>query len=121
MNSPLARAAVAAIACLTLAGCGSFNVNLWPFGEQKDQVRSKVPSNATAYQCTNGKRFYVRTLEDGAAVWLILSDREVRLDKTGEGRYANGSAVLDLSAGDATLAEGPATANGCKPASATAS
>lgn len=101
-----------AAAALLLSACSS--VNLWPFGEEKYQDRSKAPANSTAYQCTSGKRFYVRKLEDGAAVWLILPDREVRLNKTAESRYGNGSAVLDLSGSEASLSEGPATLSGCK-------
>jgi membrane-bound inhibitor of C-type lysozyme len=81
------------------------------------QDRSRVPANATAYQCNGGKRFYVRRLEEGAAVWLILPDREVRLAKASESRYSNGIAVLDLSGSDATLADGtPAVWSGCKAA-----
>ncbi len=110
-----ARTSLAAALGLSLAACGSFNVNLWPFGGEKHQDRSKAPANATAYQCAGGKNFYVRNLEDGA-VWLMLPDREVRLSKTGEARFANGAAVLDLSAGAATLADGPTTLKDCKAA-----
>jgi membrane-bound inhibitor of C-type lysozyme len=112
---------VAAMAlCLSLAGCGGINVNVWPFGGgEKYQDRSKAPANATAYQCDSGKGFYVRTLEDGAAVWLILPDREVRLGKVSEARYSNGIAVLELSGGNATLADGSAAGlKGCKAATA---
>lgn len=105
-----------ASAALLLSACGS--INLWPFGGDQYQERSRAPANSTAYQCAAGKRFYVRTLENGAAVWLILPDREVRLDRIGDSRYGNGIAVLDLSGGAASLSEGPATLNDCKPASA---
>ncbi len=109
----LARTSIAAALGLSLAACGSFNV--WPFGGEKLQDRSKAPANATAYQCAGGKKFYVRNLEDGA-VWLILPDREVRLSKTGDGRFANGAAALELSGGAATLADGPTTLKDCKAA-----
>ena len=105
---------IAAALALSLAACGSFSV--WPFGGgEKFQDRSQAPANATAYQCAGGKKFYVRKLEDGA-VWLILPEREVRLNKTGEGRFANGAAALELSGGAATLADGPATLKDCKAA-----
>jgi membrane-bound inhibitor of C-type lysozyme len=115
MKNTSNRIAAMAI-CLSLAGCGGLNV--WPFGGgEKYQDRSKAPANATAYQCDSGKRFHVRTLEDGAAVWLILPDREVRLSKVSEARYSNGIAVLELSGGNATLADGSATGlKGCKAA-----
>lgn len=117
MKTGFTRAAVAAMALLSLSACSSVS-NLWPFGGEKYQDRSKAPPNSTAYQCAGGKRFYVRNLEDGAAVWLILPDREVRLDKAGASRYSNGVAVLELSGGAANLSEGPATLKDCKAATA---
>lgn len=106
-----------AAAAFLLSACSSVS-NLWPFGGEKYQDRSRAPANSTAYQCASGKRFYVRNLEDGAAVWLILPDREVRLNKTGDSRYSNGTAVLDVSGAEASLSEGPARLSGCKAASA---
>ncbi len=107
------------LASLLLPGCGG--VKLWPFGSDTVQERSRTPANATEYQCAGGKRFYVRTLEGGAAVWLILPEREVRLDKlaTGSGtRYGNGIAVLEVNGSEASLADGAAVSlTGCKAAS----
>ena len=115
------RVTGAAVACISLllAGCGDINVRKYiPFGNDTPQERSRTPTNATEYQCNAGKRFYVRTLEAGAAVWLILPEREVRLNKLGAGtdqRYSNGIAVLELKGSDATLTDGAATAfTGCK-------
>lgn len=108
------------IACVAfLAGCGEMKVKAWPFGGDTVQERSRAPLNATEYRCAAGKRFHVRTL-DGGAVWLILPEREVRLDKT-EGsnpaRYSNGIAVLELNGAEATLSDGAAAAfSGCKSA-----
>ena len=109
------QATIAALAGLFLSACSS--VNLWPFGGEKLQERAKAPANSTAYQCAGGKRFYVRNIEDGA-VWVILPDREVRLNKTTDSRYSNGIAVLDIAAGEATLADGPASLKNCKAATA---
>ncbi|MDK9716020.1 MAG: MliC family protein [Sulfuritalea sp.] len=108
------------LACLSLlAGCGDINVRKYiPFTGDAPQERSRTPANATEYQCSAGKRFYVRTLEGGAAVWLILPEREVRLNKLGAGadmRYSNGIAVLEISGNTATLTDGAAaTFTGCK-------
>jgi membrane-bound inhibitor of C-type lysozyme len=103
---------------LLLSGCGSVNVNLWPFGGEGAQDRPIKPANSTEYQCNNGKRFYVRNLENGAAVWLIYPDRQVRLDKVGSGaRYSNGIAMLEIIGNEATLTDGPAISYaGCKAA-----
>lgn len=113
---PIAGAGLAAISLL-LAGCGEINVKKYlPFGSDTPQERSRTPLNSTEYQCAAGKRFYVRTLENGEAVWLILPEREVRLAKLGSGtRYSNGIAVLELNGNEATLTDGAASPfTGCK-------
>ncbi len=124
MNKLLMSMRVASLAgiSLLLSGCGGSisNVKLWPFGGDTAQERSRAPLNATEYQCAAGKRFHVRKLDGGAAVWLILPEREVRLDKT-EGstpaRYSNGIAVLELNGAEATLSDGAAAPfSGCKSA-----
>lgn len=106
------------LASLLLPGCGG--VKLWPFGSDTVHERSRTPANATEYQCAGGKRFYVRTLEGGAAAWLILPEREVRLDKlaTGSGtRYGNGVAVLEINGSEASLTDGTVSLAACKAAS----
>ncbi len=113
------------IAALTVAGsslllgaCGSMSVNLWPFGGTTEQDLSRPPPGATAYQCEGGKRLYVRYLDNGAAAWVILPEREFRLNKAASdsgARYSNGNATLDVKDGGATLADGAAvTYAGCK-------
>jgi len=118
---PITGAGLAAISLL-LAGCGDMNVRKYlPFGgDAPQQERSRTPPNSTEYQCAAGKRFYVRTLDGGAAVWLILPEREVRLNKIGSStRYSNGIAVLELSGNEATLTDGAASSfTGCKSAGA---
>lgn len=93
---------------LLAAGCGSLGV--WPFGSDEVRERSLAPANATEYRCQGGKQFYVRDLEGGKSVWVILPEREFRLDQAGAAaagkRYSNGTATLDLDAGGATLTEG---------------
>jgi membrane-bound inhibitor of C-type lysozyme len=103
------------MAALTLAGstllfgaCSSVSVNLWPFGGGKEQDVSRTPPGATAYTCEGGKRLFVRYLENGAA-WVILPEREFRLNKTTSTsgtRYSNGNATLDIKDSGATLSDG---------------
>jgi membrane-bound inhibitor of C-type lysozyme len=100
---------------IAVSACGG--VDVWPFKSDKGVERSRVPANATEYQCAANKKFYVRRLEGGTSVWLILPERELRLDRQGsEGnRYGNGVAVLDLSGSEASLTDGSAPAYaGCK-------
>lgn len=116
--------ALPAALCLSLllAGCGGSVSNLWPFGGEA-QERSRTPADATEYQCAGGKRLYVRSLENGAAAWVILPERGFRLarEEGSASRYGNGSTVLDLGGSEATLSEGGTTTfAGCKAAAAPA-
>ena len=104
-------AATAAFAVpLLVAGCGGISsVDLWPFGDGSKAERSRVPPNSTAYQCAGNKRFFLRYLDNGAAAWVILPEREFRLDRVqGEGtRYGNGKAVLTVSGDEMSLLDPP--------------
>lgn len=101
-----------------LSGCGSLNV--WPFGDQPLKERSRVPANSVEYQCPGGPRFHVRWLDGGNAAWLILPDREVRLDKAADGAgFTNGITRLDLENGTARLSDRALTLAGCKTAAQT--
>jgi len=103
----------AVILVLLLPGCGG--TKLWPFGGEGEARQSKVPANATAYQCDGGKRFYVRYLDNGATAWLIYPDREVSLAKAPGGTsYSNGVAVLEINGSEAKLTDGTISYSGCK-------
>ena len=100
--------------CLTLlaGGCGGFNpASLWPFGSGPQGRDPGPPPNATAYRCDDNRSFYLRMLEGGAA-WVILPEREFRLDKSAgaPGRFGNGVAVLEVNGDMATLNDGPGQA-----------
>lgn len=119
MRNMMTTAAALAVALL-LTGCGDLNVKKYlPFGgDSTIQERPRTPANAVEYQCAGNKRFFLRTLEGGAAVWLILPERELRLDRLGAGegtRYSKGNTVLDLGGTEATLSDGASVAfTGCK-------
>ena len=106
----------AALLAISLSGCNS--VKVWPFKDSKPSASPRTPANATEYQCDSGKRFYVRSIDNGNAIWLIYPDREVALSKTAGGsgtRYTNGVDVLDIQGNEATLADGAAISySGCK-------
>ncbi len=105
-----------------VAGCAGVSMpsmpSLWPFGDEKNLERSRVPANSITYQCEAGKRFYMRYLDNGAAAWVILPEREFRLDKvSGDAgtRYGNGKAVLTINGDEASLSDGPTISYaGCK-------
>lgn len=101
--------------CL-LTACGAGNVKLWPFDGDKPSGGRSGPANATEFNCEAGKRFYLRHLDNGTAVWVILPEREIRLDKSAIGnRYTNGIAILELNGNEASLKDGEKiTYTGCK-------
>lgn len=96
-----------AIASL-LAGCGDMKPKLWPFSDSGPRERAREPADATAYDCSGGKRFHVRKM-DGESLWLVLPEREVRLDRLSGNRYGKGALVLELGSDSASLADGAAT------------
>ena len=99
-----------------LAGCSSMGVDkLWPFDDKSGSGQIRLPANTAQYQCAGGKRFQVRTVDNGSTVWLIYPEREVSLTKASATRYTNGVAVLDINGSEATLSDGASIAyNGCK-------
>ena len=120
VNLPMYRCFLrAALLCVPvlLAGCGGFS--LWPFGTDGQQGREPgPPPNAITYACDAKRTFYVRMLEGGAA-WVILPEREFRLDKAAgaaaEGRFTNGNAVLEIKGEEASLTDAPGPAySGCR-------
>jgi len=98
-------------AAALLAGCGDMKMKVWPFGESGPRERSREPLNAAEYQCAAGKRFHLRMIDGGAAAWLILPEREVRLERIGGSatRYGKGGLVLELGADKSSLADGATT------------
>lgn len=109
--------ALAILAVLGLSACGS--VGLWPFGEETAE-RSRVPANATAYHCDGDRKLYVRLLDNGAAAWVILPEREIRLEKTGAAagtNYAYRGTLLEIKGAEVVLLEGSKPVlTGCKAA-----
>ncbi len=106
-----------AVFSLLVAGCGGMEMPSLPFMGEKNLERSRVPVNSTAYQCAGGKRFYLRMLESGASAWVILPEREFRLDRlAGEAsRYGNGKAVLTVNADEVSLVDAPTLSfTGCR-------
>jgi len=92
-------------ASLTLAGCGIGN--LWPFGRD-DTGSVPPPENAVQYRCANNASFYLRKLPDDA-MWVIYTDRQIRLDKDKDDpkHYTNGVAVLAMDGAEVSLSDGP--------------
>lgn len=120
---PKHRRGAAALLLTTalLTGCGDMKVKVWPFGDGAARERSRDPANATEYQCAAGKRFHLRMIDGGVAAWLILPEREVRLERIGESatRYGKGALLLELAADNVSLVDGATITHvNCKVAAA---
>ena len=123
MNHPYRSSTVCALAlCALLAGCSSMP-SVWPFGSSGNPSRPRVPTDATAYNCDNGRKLYVRYIDNGKAAWVILPDREFRLDpviSASGARYSNGVATLETKGNEANLRDGQAlTHANCRTGEAT--
>lgn len=97
--------------CL-ISGCSSID-KFNPFTDIKPAEVYR-PANATEYLCESNKQFYVRNLQKEEAVWLIFADREIRLEKTEDGRYSNSVALLEINGSEASLKDGAVEYNNCK-------
>jgi hypothetical protein len=113
----MARSCALALLPAALAGCGAGSV--LPFFGGETPETSRRPANATEYRCEGGVTLYVRQLE--GAIWLIAPDREIRLDKKAEGRYAFGRVELDMDKDRLDLIDPPSNQVNCRPVGATTS
>ncbi len=113
MNKKLVKLISLSIPMLAISACSTIKdvtnvdlnkVDLWPFGKNSDQPREYQPANSIPYGCEANKKFFIRYLDKGESVWLILPDREVALPQIGTSKvFSNGITKLDLSGNDATL------------------
>ena len=75
------------------------------------EERLVIPQGATAYRCNAGKSFFIRSMDEGRAVWVMLIEREFRLEAPAAGatRFTNGRTALNLNGDQASLEEGSVT------------
>ena len=70
-----------------------------------DKSQSLSPDNSTQFICDQNRTFFLRYLEDNNAVWIILNNREFRLDKVlvDDNKYSNGKTVLEFFQDSVTI------------------
>lgn len=88
---------------LQLSACGG--VQIWP-GSNDVQVDPRTPAGSTEYQCDKGRKFYVKLVDKGESVWMILADREFGMAKAGPNAYGNGVSSLTMEGNTAVFNDG---------------
>ncbi len=61
---------------------------------------STAPKDAFLYQCEKNKKFYVKTLEGGKEMWLILPNREFGLKQVEALKYTYNNEITTLEIND---------------------
>jgi hypothetical protein len=69
---------------------------------------STAPKDAFLYQCEKNKKFYVKTLEGGKEMWLILPNREFGLKQVEalKNTYNNEITTLEINDPETYIKEG---------------
>lgn len=70
-----------------------------------DKSQSLSLDNSTQFMCDQNQTFSLRYLEDKNAVWIILNNREFRLEKVlvDDNKYSNGKTVLEFFQDSVTI------------------
>ena len=92
------RVVVALLLPVLIGGCSSW----WPFGSSSGEP-SRVPAGATEFACAQGRTLYVRFTDDAKSAWVILPEREFRLERSTDERYVSETTTLSLQGDAANL------------------
>ena len=90
------------LSLLLLNACSSINLNkekITDIFSLDDENQPISPENSIRFNCDQNQTFFLRYLEDKNAVWIILDNREFRLetDLVNDNKYSNGKTVLEIS------------------------
>jgi hypothetical protein len=87
------RILLAAVALLATGACSTIG-NLWSGGPRE---LPRARADAVTMSCDAGKTLLVRMEPGGKSAWIILPEREFRLDRVSDAadtRYSNGRTTL---------------------------
>ena len=108
---------------MVLAGCSAVSSitdpikNLWSGGPQE---QSRDRPGAVNYACDAGKKLTLLFDSPAKSAWVLLPDREYRLDAVASDsatRYSNGSTTVTVSGDEVTMEEKSlVTLANCRPA-----
>jgi len=91
-----------------ISSCSSFLIDVDKIEEILAFDYEKLdstPEDAIKFQCANNESFFLKYLEDNNAVWVILKDREFRLDRieSENKAYANNTSTIDIKGNNAVI------------------
>lgn len=93
-----------------ISSCGSMKIPDVSIPMLNGEYRelSTVPKDAFLYQCEKNKKFYVKSLEGGKEMWLILPNREFGLKQveTLKNSYNNETTTLEINDPETYIKEG---------------
>jgi hypothetical protein len=104
---------IAALLLPAVAGCSTFS-DLWRGGPRE---LSRARPDVLELHCAGGRTLALRMEPASRAAWIILPDREFRLDAVAgdPARYSNGRTTLLDKGGEMSLEEGGvASVSGCR-------
>lgn len=96
------------LSLLLLNACSSINLDkdkITDIFSLDDENQTLSPENSIQFTCDQNQTFFLRYLEDKNAVWIILNNREFRLEKdlVDDNKYSNGKTVLEISQGNVSI------------------
>ena len=85
---------------LLISSCTSIKLdkeNIVDIFSLDDENQSLSPENSIQFTCDQNKKFFLRYLENKNAVWIILDNREFRLEKdlVDDNKYSNSKTTLN--------------------------
>ena len=93
-----------------ISSCGSMKIPDVSIPMLNGEYRelSTVSKDASLYQCEKNKKFYVKSLEGGKEMWLILPNREFGLKQveTLKNSYNNETTTLEINDPETYIKEG---------------
>ena len=96
------------ICLLLLNACSSINLDkekITDIFSLDDENQILSPENSIQFTCNQNQTFFLRYLEDKNAVWIILDNREFRLEKdlVDDNKYSNSKTVLEFFQDNVTI------------------
>ena len=88
---------------ILLSSCSSLSIDKEKISNilswESDTSEDFSPKNSIQFKCAENKVFYLRYLEEKNAVWIILDDREFRLEKIldQDNKFSNSMSNLEIS------------------------